>query len=134
MEQDDNFGLGVASEFKTGGSSSFIKGAEFDGGLNVEVVGMTKFTPSNPDYGVKNTYGAGGVMTKENWFVKEGLLKEGESFKYTFIVDGVEKEFDNNSLSFYFAFTKVNPAKGAKLNIKRTKNSSTDVKWDITTQ
>lgn len=132
---DDNFGLGgVASEFKTGGSGSFIKGADFDGGLDVEVVGMSKFTPKDANYGVKNTYGAGGAMTKENWFVKEGLLKEGESFKYTFIVGGEEKEFDNTSLSFYFAFTKVNPAKGAKLNIKRTKNSSTDVTWAITPQ
>lgn len=134
MEQDDNFGLGVASNFKTEGGSSFIKGADFDGGLNVEVVGMTKFTPKDPNYGVKHTYGAGGAITKENWFVKQGLLNEGESFKYTFIVDGVEKEFDNNSLSFYFAFTKVNPAKGAKLNIKRIKNSPTDVEWTITQQ
>jgi hypothetical protein len=133
MQEEENFGLGgVASEFKTEGGTNFIKGADFDNGLDVVVVGMSKFTPSNPDYGVKNTYGAGGVMTKENWFVKQGILKEGESFKYTFLVDGVEKQFDNTSLSFYFAFTKIDPAKGAKLNIKRTKNSSTDIKWDIT--
>ena len=129
----ENNNVGVAGDFKsTGGSSSFIKGADFDNGMNVEVVSMAKFTPSNPDYGIKNTYGAGGVVTKENWFVKQGILKEGESFKYTFIIDEVEKQFDNTSLSFYFAFTNVDPKKGDKLTIKRTKNSSTDVKWDIT--
>ena len=129
----ENKNVGVAGDFKsTGGSSSFIKGADFDNGMNVEVVSMAKFTPSNPDYGIKNTYGAGGVVTKENWFVKQGILKEGESFKYTFIVDGEERQFDNTSLSFYFAFTNVDPKKGDKLTIKRTKNSSTDVKWDIT--
>lgn len=128
----ENENIGVASDFVTEvGSSAFLKGANFDEGLDVEVVSMSKFTPSNPDYGIKNTYGAGGVVTKENWFVKQGILEEGQSFKYTFIVGETEKEFDNNSLSFYFAFTKVNPKKGDKLNIKRTKNSSTDVEWTI---
>ena len=129
---------GVANEFMSeapaGAGTTFIKGMEFDNGMDVEVVGMEKFTPENSDYGIKNTYGAGGVVTKENWFVKQGILKEGESFKYKFKVDGVDKSFDNNSLSFYFAFTKVDPAAGDNLHIKRTKNSSTDVKWDITSK
>lgn len=125
---------GVASEYRTGnqGSSSFIKGADFDGGLEVEVIGMEKFTPNDPKFGVHNIYGAGGVVTKKNWFVKEGILNEGESFKYKFKVGGVEKSFDNSSLSFYFAFTKLNPILGDKINIKRTKESDTKVEWFIT--
>ena len=122
---------GVANEFKSEstGTSNYLKGVDFDNGLDVEVVSMQKFTPSNPDYGIKNTYGAGGVVTKENWFVKQGILKEGESFKYKFQVDGIDKEFDNNSLSFYFAFTNKDPKAGDKLNIHRNKKSPTDVVW-----
>lgn len=125
---------GVANEFKSesSGSSNYLKGTDFDNGLDVVVVSMEKFTPSNPDYGIKNTYGAGGVVTKENWFVKQGILKEGESFKYTFEVDGVKKEFDNNSLSFYFAFTNKDPKAGDELNIHRNKKSPTDVVWTLT--
>lgn len=125
---------GVADDFvgESSGGSSFLKGADFDGGLEVEVVGMEKFTPSDPKYGVKNTYGAGGVVTKENWFVKKGILEEGQSFKYSFVVDGVEKRFDNSSLSFYFAFTNLNPDKGDRINIKRKMESQTKVEWLIT--
>lgn len=127
---------GVAGEFKKeGASSSFLKGADFDGaGLNVEVVSMEKFTPSDAKYGIKNTYGAGGVVTKENWFIKQGILSEGQSFKYNFIIDGVEKQFDNSSLGFYFAFTNLNPNKGDKISIKRNKITDTNVEWKIISQ
>lgn len=127
---------GVAGEFKKEvGSSSFLKGTDFDGdGLAVEVVGMAKFTPNDSKYGVKHVYGAGGVVTKENWFVKQGILAEGESFKYNFMVDGIEKQFDNSSLSFYFAFTNLNPNKEDKILIKRNKITDTQVEWSITQQ
>ena len=127
---------GVAGEYKTEqASSSFLKGSDFDGaGLNVEVVGMEKFTPTDPKFGIKNQYGAGGVVTKENWFIKQGILTEGQSFKYRFIVDGVEKEFDNSSLSFYFAFSNLNPNKGDKILIKRNKITDTKVEWSVTNQ
>jgi len=129
IDQENN--VGVASGYKTEGGTNFIKGADFDSGMTVEVVGMTKFTPSDPKYGVKNQYGAGGVLTKENWFIKQGLLEEGDSFKYTFKVDGVEKSFDNSSLSFYFAFTNLDPKVGDKISIKRDKKSQTEIEWSI---
>lgn len=123
---------GVASEHKTeGGGSIFLKGVDFDSGLKVEVVSMDKFTPTNPEYGVKHQYGTGGKVIKENWFVKQGILNEGQSFKYKFTVDGTVKEFDNSSLAFYFAFTKIDPEAGAKLFIKRDKQSETKVNWQI---
>lgn len=124
---------GVASEYKTEstGGTLYIKGAEFDSGMEVEVVSMEKFTPEKADYGVKHVYGAGGKITKENWFVKNGILLEGESFKYTFKIGDDTREFDNSSLSFYFAFTKVDPLAGDKLKIKRTKESDTKVDWSI---
>src|SRR3990167_5088547 len=108
---------GVASDYRNEvQGSNFLKGADFDGeGLVVEVVGMEKFTPGDPKFGIKNTYGAGGVVVKENWFIKQGILEEGQSFKYSFVVDGLEKAFDNSSLSFYFAFTNLNPGRGDKV-------------------
>jgi hypothetical protein len=115
------------------GGSNFFKGVDFDGdGLTLEVVSMEKFTPKDPEYGVKHTYGAGGKVTKENWFVKNGLLEEGQSFKYTFKLGEKYMTFDNSSVSFYFAFTRVNPKKGDKVFIKRDKESNTQVNWTVT--
>lgn len=131
MGEENN--VGVASDFiSESQGSKFLKGSDFDSGLDVEVVSMSKITPSNSDFGVKNIYGAGGSLVKQNWFVKEGILEEGQTFAYTFNVDGEEKVYDNSSLSFYFAFTKKNPKVGDKLNIKRIKNSNTDVEWVLT--
>jgi len=127
----------VSDEFEVPrAESSFIKGADFDGdGLLLEVVKMEKFKPApgkdGKDYGVKNTYGAGGVVTKEHWFIKNGLLAEGESFKYTFKQGETEKSFDNGSLGFYFAFIKADLKAGDKVLIKREKLSETKVNWTI---
>lgn len=126
--------MGVASEYITDGNSesTFLKGVDFDGnGLEVEVVSMEKFTPDDPKYGVTNTYGPGGVVTKENWFIKKKLLDEGQTWRYTFKVDGVQKVFDNKSATFYFAFTRVNPEPTEVLSIKRNKISDTKVDWTI---
>ena len=124
----------VADEFiveSVGGS--FLKGADFDGdGLKLEVVKMEKFTPKDDKYGVKNTYGAGGVVTKEHCFIKNNLLKEGESFKYTFKSEDVEKSFDNSSLGFYFTFVKAELQAGDIVLIKRNKISETKVDWSMT--
>ena len=78
--------------------------------------------------------GAGGVMIKKNWFVKEGLLKEGESFKYIFKDGETEKSFDNSSLGFYFTFIKAELSAGDKVKIKRNKLSETKVEWSIEKQ
>lgn len=123
---------GVADGMIVEGGSSFIKGADFDGaGLTLEVVSMAKYTPEDPKYGANHTYGAGGKMTKENWFVKNELLSEGDTFRYTFLDEGEERVFDNSSVGFYFAFTKVNPKKGDTVFIKRDKKSDTKVDWTV---
>lgn len=127
---------GVAEEYRLeSDGGNFLKGSDFDGvGLVVEVVGMEKFMPSDDKFGVKNQYGAGGVVTKVNWFIKQGILEEGYSFKYIFLVNGIEKRFDNSSLSFYFAFTHLNPTKGEKISIQRNKKSQFETEWKIITQ
>ena len=117
---------------ESSGASKFMKGADFDTMQTVEFVSMTKFTPDDSKYGATHTYGAGGKITKENYFVKNGLLTEGQSFKYTFKQDGLYKEFDNSSVSFYFAFTRVNPKAGEVITIKRTKQTDVKVDWAIT--
>lgn len=123
---------GVSSRFKVVSESNFLKGVDFDGeGLILEVVGMDKIVASDPKFGIKNEYGAGGVVTKENWFITNDLLEEGETFRYTFKQAGVEKTFDQSSVGFYFAFTNKDPKAGEIVSIKRTKKSNTDVKWDI---
>lgn len=116
--------------------SAFLKGVDFDGdGKTLEVVKMDKFTPEDPQYGVKNEYGAGGVVTKEHWFIKNGLLKEGESFKYTFKQGDKDKTFDNSSLGFYFTFIKADLVAGDRVLIKRdTSVSKTRPDWTITKQ
>lgn len=123
---------GVADAFIFEGETDFLKGADFDGvGKAVEVVSMGKFTPTDIKYGVRNEYGPGGIVTKENYFVKNGLLKEGETFQYTFKENGVVKKFDNSSVSFYFAFTRANPKAGQVVTIKRDKEAETKVNWTI---
>lgn len=112
--------------------SKFIKGTEFDEGLKLKFVKMEKFTPEDPQYGVKNVYGAGGVVEKENWFVKEKKLEEGESWKYYFIDGEKNREFDNNSVRFYFAVENAKLSEGDEVEIKRVKNSNTDIVWTIT--
>lgn len=113
--------------------NKFIKGVEFDGeGLVLEFVKMDKFTPIDAKYGVANQYGPGGVVTKENFFVKNKKLAEGESFKYSFKEGDKEREFDNNSVRFFFAYEKANLQPGEKVTIKRNKKSTTDVEWTIT--
>ena len=114
--------------------SKFIKGAEFDEGLKLTFVKMEKFTPTDAQYGVKNTYGAGGKVEKENWFVKNGKLAEGESFKYFFKEGEKEREFDNNSVRFFFAYENAKLVEGDVVKIKRVKNSNTDIVWTIVKQ
>jgi len=124
---------GIGGDVEVGSTGRFLKGADFDGeGQKLTVVGVEIFTPENADYGVKHTYGAGGAVVKENWFVKNGILNEGQSFKYKFTDEDMPKEFDNSSLSFYFKFKDANPEEGQVVMIKRNKKSNTDVEWTIT--
>lgn len=129
--------MGVLDEVTSGlpeeSTSRFLRGADFDGdGQILTVVGVEKFKPENPKYGVKNTYGAGGVLEKKHWFIDKGLLEEGESFKYRFTQNDLPKEFDNSSLSFFFAFKDANPEQGQIVTIKRNKKSDQDIEWTIT--
>lgn len=112
--------------------SKFIKGADFDGeGLTLEYVRTEVFTPTDAKFGASHNYGPGGVVTKENYLVKNGKLQEGETFKYVFNDDGQERSFDSNSVGSYFAFTKADLKGGEKVHITRNKVSNTDVKWNI---
>lgn len=128
--------MSVADKFKvekeeSGSTTSFLKSKDMDNGIALTVVSMDVFTPENAEYGITNTYGPGGVLKKENWFISKGLLKEGQSFRYTFKVGDVVKTFDNSSVGFYFAFTNLNPNQGDEIWIKRKANSQTDIEWTV---
>ncbi len=120
-----------------GNSLSYIKGSDFDGnGLKLTVVGMEVITPTKgtngEDYGAKNTYGVGGKLEKENFLIKKGVLKEGQSFRYNFTQDNIERYYDNSSVGFFFAVKEAKLEKGDIVNISRDKISNFNVKWSIT--
>jgi hypothetical protein len=129
-------GFGFESNPISDGPAPFIKGTEFDGqGLTLEVVGMEKYKPElgadGKDYGVKNTYGAGGVLTKEHYLVSKKILEEGQTFKYKFLEGETPRYFDNCSVGFFFAINKAELKAGDKVLITRNKKSSTDIDWLI---
>jgi hypothetical protein len=135
MQEETKGGVADAFIFDdagTGSERTYLKGADFDGkGLVLEVVGMEKSTPQDPKFGVSHSYGAGGKIVKENWFVKNGILKEGETFTYRFKQDGAYRNFDNGSVGFYFAFTRANPKPEEVVLIARNKVTDTNVEWKI---
>jgi hypothetical protein len=131
MSITDGFGLEKKDD-EVKGESPFLKGIEFatEKGLELEVVNMEVITPSDVKFGVSHTYGAGGIITKENWLVKTGVLNEGQSLRYNFIKDGVSKYFDNHSASFFIAMSGAKVETGDNVLIKRT-GESKDTKWTI---
>jgi len=137
MSITDGFGFESNEEVKGDGATPFLKGSDFDGeGQVLEVIGMEVFTPklgkNGEDFGVKNTYGKGGVLEKENYLLKAGVLKEeGQALKYTFKQEGVDKFFTNNSVSFFFAVNNAKLETGDIVTIKRNKISNTNVQWSI---
>jgi len=126
-------GFFVEDENKVEGAVPYLKGVDFDGeGQTLEVGKLEVFTPKDIQYSAQNTYGVGGIIKKENYLVKTGVLKEGESLKYRFMQDGVEKYFSNHSAGFFFAVKNAGLELGDKVNIKRSKKSNTDIEWTIT--
>lgn len=122
------------SEQVNDGVAPFFRGTDFDGEgeKGLVVVGLEAFTPNDAQYGAKNTYGAGGIMVKENYLVKEKVIKEGESLKYKFTQDGKDRYFENHSVGFFFAVKNANLEAGDVVNISRVKKSPTDIVWTIT--
>lgn len=77
---------------KIGGD--WLKGADFDGtGVVLQFARtMEKMRSNNPQYGA----------TEEDFLVKNDLLDEGETFRYTFATaDGSEKKYDSKSAPFF---------------------------------
>ena len=113
--------------------SKFIKGAEFDGGLKLKFIKMEKFTPVDDKFGVRNSLNKDNSI-KENHFIKEGKLVAGESWKYYFIDGEKNREFDNNSVRFYFAIENAKLVEGDMVEIKREikDGDKTNIIWTIT--
>lgn len=130
MSITDGFGL---EKKEDNGISPFIKGADFDGeGLVLEVVGTEAVTPKDAQYGASNVYGTGGVVKKENYLIKSGVIAEGQSLRWKFKQDELEKIFDNHSAGFFIEMSKAKLEEGDKVSIKRIKGAlPTDTKWEI---
>src|SRR3990167_9249004 len=79
---------------KIGGD--WLKGADFEGGLTLQVTKpMERIKSNNSQYGA----------TDVDFLVKNEILEEGETFRYTFRTsDGSEKKFDSKSAPFFLGF------------------------------
>lgn len=90
--------------------SPYIKSDEFQGdGLILRVV--------KKEIVDKEKFGA----DMDSIFVKQGLLEEGQAFKFTLSdpETGAEREFETTSAPFYRAMNAVNPKAGDLVLIKR---------------
>lgn len=76
--------------------SEWISPKEFDNGLILQMVKpLEKMKSVNPKYGAK----------ADNFLVKNGILEEGETFRYVFkTAKGNERKIDTNSSPFFIAF------------------------------
>lgn len=51
---------------------------------------------------------------------KNGILKEGETIKWKFIIDKEEKDYETKSMAFFIAMKDANPIQNDTLLIKAT--------------
>ena len=107
------------SQYKDNNESPYLKSEEFKNGITLEVVGVEK---------VEANEGYGG--TQEDWLVKESILKEGQSFKYTFLKEEKEKIYETKSAVFFISFRNLDPEAGQKIIIKKD-GRGRDTKYDI---
>lgn len=113
----------VPEELQTTGGE-FIKADEFLKGLALEVVGFETIVSENKKFGAD----------EEDYLFKEGKLKKGEAFRYTFKTfekegekDFFEKErtVESKSTAFFIAFSNLNPDTGNKIWITKTGSGET---------
>lgn len=99
-------------------SNNFLKGEDLDAGVTVKLVSAEAITlPEDKEKFAVN---------KDSKLVKEGVLKEGQTMRYTFsrkidLMDEWEDVvFENSSTGFYGALSSINPEAGQAFTIKRT--------------
>lgn len=94
---------------KTGGK--FIKAAEFEKGLTLQIVKVEKIKAMNQKYGAE----------EKDYLVKEEILGVGETFKYVFKdAEGNEREHDSASAPMCIGFQQAQVEPGDWVKITRT--------------
>ena len=95
----------------------FIKAAEFEGGLIVQVSKpMEKITASNPKYGAE----------EDDFLVKQEILDVGQTFRYYFkMPDGKERKIDSASSPFFIVIKQCDEL-GVGDWVKITRTGKTD--------
>jgi len=101
-------------------SSQFLKGSDFEEGLKLEIVSVEKIKASKSKYGANEL----------DYLYKSKILEKGETFRYTFLLNGEEKIFDSKSAVFFIAFKNVNPETGDKVHIQR-EGEGIDTRYEI---
>jgi hypothetical protein len=96
--------------------SPFIKADEFkvEGGVKLKVKGFEVISASDPKYGAE----------EKSALVTKGVCAVGQTLRYKFETVGEEfptlKNFDSTSITFFIAFSAVNPKDDDIVNISRT--------------
>lgn len=116
--------MGILKEY--GGdapATKYIRGEEFEKGLELKVVDA-EIVAANPGFGA----------TEADYLFKQNILKEGETFRYTFLQDTdegeVERIYDSKSAVFFISMKNLDPQEGVEIIIKRT-GERQDTKYDI---
>jgi len=112
--------MGVIPEDKKTGGGKYIKADEFIKGVAVEVVGFETIVSDDEEYGAD----------EKDYLFKEGKLKKGEAFRYTFKTiepEDFEGEFfeeermvESKSTALFIAFSNLDPDAGDKIWITKT--------------
>jgi hypothetical protein len=105
-------------------TDNFISGKELLDGIIVEVLKAPQVVSQSEDTPDKYKTGEG------NGLVKAGIIKQGETLRYTFLWQGEEAIFENSSYAFYKALYKLSPEAGQKFSIKRT-GDGTSTKYSM---
>lgn len=102
------------------GESKYLKSVDFEKGLEVEFIGEEKVKSNNPEYGANEA----------DYLFKQNLLGKGETFRYCFIVEGMEKFYDSKSAVFFISMKNADPNVNEGLHIQKV-GEKKDTKWLI---
>lgn len=116
--------MGILKQY--GGESptlKYIKGEDYEKGLTLKVVGA-EIIEANKGFGA----------TPADYLFSQNILKEGETFRYTFLQDTdegeVERIYDSKSAVFFISMKNLDPQEGQVIKITRT-GERQDTKYDI---
>jgi hypothetical protein len=118
----------IYKEQNTAGGGEFLKASNFEGnGMTLEVKDFKVIRAKNADFGANSN----------DYLMTSGMLKEGETIRYTFRTmpdkdgfDGSDKTFDSKSVGFYISFSQLDPEKGDKIHIAKT-GTGKNTRYDI---